>query len=219
MDVASSRFPAKRSRPAADASHTAMRVNLDACIHCNLCVRACREVQVNDVIGYAFRGEHSKIVFDFDDAMAASSCVACGECVQACPTGALTPATMVDADQVGDSKAYDREVQSVCPYCGVGCQLSFKIKNDRIVSVDLHTAGHSHECVPSTNMHYIADAALHLMTSQPELGIKNPYQLNKAQFDAAVKLLEDGTAYRIGKCCKDEVEPYFRQAQSIASPR
>jgi predicted molibdopterin-dependent oxidoreductase YjgC len=77
-----------------------MAVNLDACIHCNLCVRACREVQVNDVIGMAGRGHTEKIVFDFDDPMGASTCVACGECVQACPTGALMPATMVDDNQV-----------------------------------------------------------------------------------------------------------------------
>ena len=80
----------------ADPSHPAMRVNLDACIQCGLCVRACREVQVNDVIGMAYRNATAKIVFDFDDPMGASTCVACGECVQACPTGALMPAAYLD---------------------------------------------------------------------------------------------------------------------------
>ncbi len=136
--VSESRFPAIEAPrvPLLDASHVAMNVNLDACIHCNLCVRACREVQVNDVIGMAGRGHDAKIVFDFDDPMGDSSCVACGECVQACPTGALMPATALDEAQVGDSKDYDREVKSVCPYCGVGCQLSFKIKDDKIAWVD-----------------------------------------------------------------------------------
>jgi formate dehydrogenase major subunit len=78
---------AARAAPAADESHHGIAVHLDACIQCTRCVRACREEQVNDVIGYAFRGEHSKIVFDFDDPMGESTCVACGECVQACPTG------------------------------------------------------------------------------------------------------------------------------------
>ncbi len=136
--VSESRYPAlEQDRvPLLDGSHVAMRVNLDACIHCNLCVRACREVQVNDVIGMAYRGHDAAISFDFDDPMGNSTCVACGECVQACPTGALMPAMALDAAEAGDSAAYDREVKSVCPYCGVGCQLSFKIRDDRIAWVD-----------------------------------------------------------------------------------
>ena len=119
-----------------DASHTAMRVNLNACIDCNLCVRACREVQVNDVIGLAYRGHRSKIVFDFDDPMGASTCVACGECVQACPTGALMPAALVDEAGRGDSAVADRQIDSVCPFCGVGCQLTYHVKDDRILFVE-----------------------------------------------------------------------------------
>jgi len=138
QDVSESRFPSIEIDriPLLDASHLAMSVNLDACIHCNLCVRACREVQVNDVIGMSGRGHDAKITFDFDDPMGASTCVACGECVQACPTGALMPATLLDQSGAGDSQAFDREVKSVCPYCGVGCQLSFKIKDEKIAWVD-----------------------------------------------------------------------------------
>ena len=128
MEVSLSRFP-KDESPKADVSHPAMAVNLDACIHCNLCVRACREVQVNDVIGMAWRGSNEKIVFDFDDPMGSSTCVACGECVQACPTGALMPATVVDKKGRGGRVA-DRQVQSVCPYCGVGCQITYNLKKD-----------------------------------------------------------------------------------------
>jgi len=136
--IAGSRFPPVEPAriPLLDESHIAMRVNLDACIHCNLCVRACREVQVNDVIGMSGRGRNAKITFDFADPLGASTCVACGECVQACPTGALMPATALDANEQGDSKAFDREVQTICPYCGVGCQLSFKVKDDKIAWVD-----------------------------------------------------------------------------------
>ena len=137
-NVRASRFPAKSPEhvPPLDASHIAMRVNLDACIHCNLCVRACREVQVNDVIGMAGRGGAAKIVFDMDDPMGDSTCVACGECVQACPTGALMPASVLDDAQIGDSQDIDEEVQSVCPYCGVGCQLRFKVKDGKIKYVE-----------------------------------------------------------------------------------
>ena len=132
--VSSSRFE-PREMPANDSSHPAMAVNLDACINCNLCVRACRDIQVNDVIGMAMRGSRSKIVFDMDDAMGESTCVACGECVQACPTGALMPSSMVDENQVHVG-ATNRKVDSLCPYCGVGCQVTFHIKDDEIKYVE-----------------------------------------------------------------------------------
>ena len=134
LDVSESRYPCQ-SAPASDVSHPAMHVALDACIQCNLCVRACREVQVNDVIGMAYRGHQSKIVFDFDDPMGASSCVACGECVQACPTGALMEKTLVDETGV-DRELKLRDVDSVCPYCGVGCQITYQVSEaNEIVAV------------------------------------------------------------------------------------
>ncbi len=133
--LSASRFDQKAALPAPDRSHAAMAVNLDACIHCNLCVRACREVQVNDVIGMANRGHQSQIVFDMNDPMGDSTCVACGECVQACPTGALMPATMVDDRQIHIGKP-DRSVDSLCPYCGVGCQTTFHVKDNKIVAVE-----------------------------------------------------------------------------------
>ena len=133
----------RRHQPQADLSHPAMAVNLDACIQCNRCVRACREEQVNDVIGYAMRGAHSEIVFDLSDPMGLSTCVACGECVQACPTGALMPKTHIG------SQAVDRKVDSVCPFCGVGCQITYNVKDEQIVSVDGRDgpANHSRLCV------------------------------------------------------------------------
>ncbi len=129
LNVASPRFPG-RDQPEGDSSNPAISVNLNACIQCTRCVRACREEQVNDVIGYAFRGEQSKIVFDLDDPMGESTCVSCGECVQACPTGALMPAD--------DAALYEtaRQVNSVCPYCGVGCLLTYHIEDNKIKYVD-----------------------------------------------------------------------------------
>ncbi|OGA03162.1 MAG: formate dehydrogenase subunit alpha [Betaproteobacteria bacterium RIFCSPLOWO2_02_FULL_62_17] len=155
LNIGLPRFEA-RKQPAPDVSHPAIAVNLDACIQCTRCVRACREEQVNDVIGYAFRGGESKIVFDFDDDMGASSCVACGECVQACPTGALShkvPAQIgaragAPAEIAGQLTA-DRTVDSVCPYCGVGCQLTYHIKKERIIFVQGRDgpANHGRLCV------------------------------------------------------------------------
>ena len=137
-DISESRFPTMEADhiPLLDDSHVAMRVNLDACIQCGLCVRACREVQVNDVIGMAGRGHNAYPSFDLNDPMGASTCVACGECVQACPTGALMPATVVDEDQVGDRADFDSETETVCPFCGVGCKVSLKVKDGKVKYVE-----------------------------------------------------------------------------------
>ncbi|MCB1833945.1 MAG: 4Fe-4S binding protein, partial [Geminicoccaceae bacterium] len=118
-----------------DISHVAMAVSLDACIHCGLCVRACREVQVNDVIGMAYRGHGAKVIFDFDSEMGESTCVACGECVQACPTGALIEKSLVD-DSGRRTEWADSTVDTLCPFCGVGCQTTVHVKGDRILMVD-----------------------------------------------------------------------------------
>ncbi len=138
LGVGKPRFVARKS-VVADLSHPAIAVNLDACIQCTRCLRACREEQVNDVIGLAFRGDHAKIVFDMDDAMGASMCVACGECVQACPTGALMPARDVAL------AVPDKQVESVCPYCGVGCQLTYNVKDDKILFVNGRDGPANHE--------------------------------------------------------------------------
>ena len=178
LGVTETRF-SPRTQPAPDFSHPAMEVRLDACIQCTRCVRACREVQVNDVIGYAGRGADARIVFDIEDPMGASSCVGCGECVQACPTGALLPriadvvrasldleaaaaAAMLPHDAAFSGNGHtsgngrtpvpvtperngslplagwvgaDQRVDSLCPYCGVGCQTTFHVKDNHVLRV------------------------------------------------------------------------------------
>ena len=120
-----------------DCSHPSIAVNLDACIACGLCLRACREVQVNDVIAMAGRGTGTLPAFDMDDPMGISSCVACGECVQACPTGALMERALLDETATRRSaERADRVVNSVCPFCGVGCQTEIHVKDNRILKVD-----------------------------------------------------------------------------------
>ncbi len=138
--VEQSRF-AKTVQIDKDQSHPAIRVDLQRCIHCTRCLRACREEQANGVIGLAGRGARTRIVFDQQALLADSSCVACGECVQVCPTGALLPAS--------DQTVGDRQVDSICPYCGVGCLLTWQVRDNRIVGVEGRDgpANHSRLCV------------------------------------------------------------------------
>lgn len=142
LGVGKPRFEPRQQTPA-DLSHPGIAVNLDACIQCTRCLRACRDEQVNDVIGLAWRGDQAKIVFDMDDPMGQSTCVACGECVQACPTGALMPARHVALAEP------DRQVDSLCPFCGVGCQLTFNVRDERITHVEGRDgpANHGRLCV------------------------------------------------------------------------
>jgi formate dehydrogenase major subunit len=120
-----------------DVSNPAIAVNLDACIACGACVRACREVQVNDVIGMGLRGSHAVPVFDIHDPMGLSTCVTCGECVQACPTGALYEKSLMDKSATKRAvQKFDKVVNTLCPFCGVGCQTAVAVKDNRIVQVD-----------------------------------------------------------------------------------
>ncbi|TRZ69354.1 MAG: formate dehydrogenase subunit alpha [Rhodocyclaceae bacterium] len=107
-----------------DASHPAIVFDAGACIVCVRCITACRDIQGNDVIGLSARGA---IVFDSGKTLGDSSCVACGECVAACPTGALRSKA---------TAAPEKTVDSLCPYCGVGCQVRYSVSGNTIVAVE-----------------------------------------------------------------------------------
>ena len=112
-----------------DASNPVISVDHDACILCDRCVRACDDIQGNDVIGRTGKGFATRIAFDLDDPMGASSCVTCGECMQACPTGALTNKP-IRGIPIRPREELDA-VDSVCPYCGVGCALTYQVDRER----------------------------------------------------------------------------------------
>ena len=112
-----------------DDSNPVIAVNHDACILCDRCVRACDDIQGNDVIGRSGKGYASRIAFDLNDPMGESTCVTCGECVAACPTGALVnkPIRNVPIRPRNELKSVD----TVCPYCGVGCALTYHVDEER----------------------------------------------------------------------------------------
>src|SRR6516164_6444185 len=112
-----------------DLSNPVIAVDHDACILCDRCVRACDDIQGNDVIGRSGKGYATRIAFDLNDPMGASSCVTCGECVAACPTGALTNKPIRNIP-IRPRSELD-QVDSVCPYCGVGCALTYHVDRER----------------------------------------------------------------------------------------
>lgn len=103
------------------------------CIKCGRCVVGCSSVVVNEVLGMDHRGNEAQVICDDDLPMGDSSCVQCGECSQLCPTGAI-----VDRKSVGKGRTWDhRKVDTTCPYCGVGCQVTAHVDDaaNRIVRV------------------------------------------------------------------------------------
>jgi len=109
-----------------DKSHPAFIRDLNKCILCAKCVRACHEVVCHDAIDMAFRGNSTKIATFGDKPIVESICKSCGECVARCPTGALVPKW---------EKLPAKEVKTICPYCGVGCSLYLGIRDNKVVSV------------------------------------------------------------------------------------
>jgi formate dehydrogenase major subunit len=112
-----------------DDSNPVIAVNHDACILCDRCVRACDDIQGNDVIGRSGKGYTSRIAFDLNDPMGESTCVTCGECVAACPTGALVNKPIRNVPIKPRSEL--NSVDTVCPYCGVGCALTYHVDEER----------------------------------------------------------------------------------------
>jgi formate dehydrogenase major subunit len=112
-----------------DGSNPVIAVDHDSCILCDRCVRACDDIQGNDVIGRSGKGYATRIAFDLNDPMGQSSCVTCGECVAACPTGALTNKPIRNIPI--RPRAELDQVNTVCPYCGVGCALTYHVDRER----------------------------------------------------------------------------------------
>jgi len=125
------RYPAgaRHPAPAPDLSHPYIWSDMAECIGCFRCVRACDELQAGQVLAVAGRGLDARVIAGADQRFIDSPCVACGACVQTCPTNALN-------DRYGTKTApYDRLVRTICTYCGVGCNLEVKVRDGQIQGI------------------------------------------------------------------------------------
>ncbi len=192
---------------ASDNSSPVIAVDHQACILCDRCIRACDDIQSNEVIGRTGKGHATRIAFDLDKPMGESTCVSCGECAAVCPTNALThkPVSLPIVD------AAVRDVDSVCPYCGVGCAVTFHATDDRVLSVSGRESPVNHErlCVKGR---YGWDYALHPqrltkpLIRREEFYPKGPLSPQVARTDAA------RTGKGVAVVDYDAVLPAFREA-------
>jgi formate dehydrogenase alpha subunit len=105
--------------------------DMNKCILCGKCVRACQEVTGKNVLGFAFKGFDTKATPWGDTSYIESDCIFCGNCVAVCPTGALTEKGMQ-----GQGRTWEMEkVRTTCSFCGVGCTVDLNVKDGKVVGV------------------------------------------------------------------------------------
>ncbi|HEB89762.1 MAG TPA: formate dehydrogenase subunit alpha [Deltaproteobacteria bacterium] len=201
-------FPSDRVR-AEDDSSKVIRVDHQACILCDRCIRACNDVQGNEVLGRTGKGAGTRIAFDLDVPMGESTCVACGECASVCPTGALVDRSLGLPLR---SEARLEKVDSVCPYCGVGCGLTYHVDRSRnaiVFAEGRHdTASQGRLCVKGR---YGWDYSAHPQRlTRPLIRRKTAYP--KGPLSSDVRGEYDGRRKPGGIVDYDEVLPAFREA-------
>ena len=167
-----------------DTSHSYMRMNLDHCINCGRCVRACDEIQGSFVLTMSGRGFESRITTDNNMLFGDSSCVSCGACAHTCPTDAISDIFKSKSADI------DKKVRTTCSYCGVGCNLEASIKDNKVVSIDTPketevNAGHT--CVKGRYAFGFYDHPDRLRTPL----IKRNGKFEKATWDEAYEFIKN----------------------------
>jgi len=201
-EVSSAALPDSR-----DQSSPVISVEHQACILCDRCIRACNDLQSNNVIGRSGKGHATTIAFDLNQPMGDSTCVSCGECVSACPTGALVPRPIAGSILPADQTT---ATDTVCPFCGVGCAITVHASDNQI----LYTEGRDSPvnagrlCVKGR---YGWDYAMHPDRLTRPL-IRRSEFYPKQPLSRAVQSSTPGRHRPGGPVDYDEVLPAFREA-------
>jgi len=185
--ASSSRFPAGAQKidsltalpgqpPGFNTDHPYLGLDLDSCIVCSRCVRACDEVQGTFALTIQGRGFDSVAVPGAYGDFNASDCVSCGACAYTCPTGAIFDKGFLEFPD----QRVDREVRTTCSYCGVGCGFLVQVKNNRAIAVkpaDQAASSHGHLCLKGRFAFQYAQSDDRLTTPllrNPESGVLEP---------------------------------------------
>jgi predicted molibdopterin-dependent oxidoreductase YjgC len=131
LGVPTYRFQGEKHSYPLDETNPFFTRDYNKCILCERCVKACAELQFVEAIDFSYRGFNTKVAAPYDRSLIDSTCIFCGQCVASCPVGALTEKSRRQYGREWELK----KVHTVCPYCGVGCNIELNIKKDHIVKV------------------------------------------------------------------------------------
>lgn len=121
-------FVGEKRKGLIDATNPFYFYDPEKCILCGLCVRVCDELQCSHAIGFEDRGFDTIVATPFKEGLINSECVSCGNCVSVCPVGALVPKSL-EKFRHWESK----KVRTTCSYCGVGCQIDLRVKDNKVL--------------------------------------------------------------------------------------
>lgn len=144
-EVEDTPYKGEQKKYPVDTSNPFFIRDYSKCILCGKCVSICKEINGAHVYEFTERGFDSKVTSAFDDPLENTTCTFCGMCVNVCPVGAL-----VEKSTLWQGRSWEmKKIKTTCPYCGVGCQLDLKVRDNRIVGVAKNKAepNRGHLCI------------------------------------------------------------------------